>query len=167
MARLSPIMAEVKKFALRGGPVLGICNGFQILCEVGLLPGVLLRNRDLRFLSQFVQLRVEAVTPFTRAIAPGSIITCPIAHGEGNFFADPQTVAELEDEQRVVFRYCDVDGAITAAANPNGSLNSIAGICSRERNVVGLMPHPERASELLVGGCGLDTGRAVFEGMIA
>ncbi len=152
IARFSPIMAAVKAFADRGGPVLGICNGFQILQESGLLPGAMLRNSDLRFHCEFVTIRVEQNdTPFTRLCKPGQVLKVPISHGEGNFFADPEVIAALEKDRRIVFRYATPDGQITDAANPNGSLASIAGVCSEQRNVVGLMPHPERACDTRLG----------------
>lgn len=166
LARLSPVMTEIKKFAAAGGPVLGVCNGFQILCEVGLLPGVLLRNRARKFLSQFVTLKVENVsTPFSRGYSLGALITCPIAHGEGNFFCDPATLEKLESDGQVVFRYCNSQGIVDPSdinSNPNGSLNAIAGICNDAGNVVGLMPHPERASEAIVGAFGAKSGFQVF-----
>ena len=166
IAKLSPVMNEVKKFAAQGRPVIGVCNGFQILCETGLLPGALLQNIGMRFLSQFVHVKVEqASTPFTRSISPGTVITCPIAHFEGNFYADASTIEALESEERVLFRYCTATGEVnhnSRVSNPNGAINSIAGICNASRNVVGLMPHPERSAELLVGGIGGETGRAVF-----
>jgi phosphoribosylformylglycinamidine synthase len=153
IARFSPVMAAVKEFAAAGHPVLGICNGFQILTECGMLPGALLRNRDLKFHCEFVGVRVErADTPFTALCTPGQVLQLPIAHGEGNYFAAPEVIEELERTNRVVFRYATPSGAITDAANPNGSLNNIAGICNERRNVVGLMPHPERACEMAVGG---------------
>lgn len=162
LAKLSPVMMEVSKFAKCGGLVIGICNGFQILCEAGLLPGVLLQNVQRRFLSQFVNLRVErAGTPLTKALALGSVVTCPIAHFEGNFFAPPEMLERIEGDGHVVFRYCDEAGKVAAAdlsINPNGSLNSIAGICSADGHVVGLMPHPERAIEQRVGSIGRATG---------
>jgi len=171
LAKLSPIMAEVAKFADQGGPVLGICNGFQILCEAGLLPGVLLQNVQRRFLSRFVHVKVErSDTAFTRGIGAGAVITCPIAHFEGNYFAASETIAELEGEGRVVFRYCDPAGAVDASSldsNPNGAINAIAGITNKRRNVVGLMPHPERSVEALVGGAGQDTGLPIFSGSIS
>jgi len=160
IARFSPVMRSVIELAHDGGLVLGICNGFQILCEAGLLPGALLRNRDLRFICEHVNVRVErADTPFTSACVEGQVLSMPIAHGEGNYFCDPETLAELEREGRIIFRYCTPEGDVTEEANPNGSLDGIAGICSRERNVLGLMPHPERASESLLGS---NDGRQVF-----
>jgi phosphoribosylformylglycinamidine synthase len=152
IARFSPVMTAVTRFAASGGPVLGICNGFQILLECGLLPGAMLRNRDLKFHCEFVGLRVERTdTPFTGLAAAGQVLRVPIAHGEGNYYAPPETMAELEAEGRVVFRYADARGEATAEANPNGSLANVAGICNAARNVVGLMPHPERACEQAVG----------------
>jgi phosphoribosylformylglycinamidine synthase subunit PurQ / glutaminase len=152
IARFSPVMKSVVEFANAGGLVLGICNGFQILCEAGLLPGALLRNRDLKFICGHINIRVESSgTPFTSACSAGQVISIPIAHGEGNFFCDRRTLDELEGEGRIIFRYCDANGVVNADANPNGSLNNIAGICNRERNVLGMMPHPERASESLLG----------------
>jgi len=163
IARFSPVMRSVVEFARDGGLVLGICNGFQILCESGLLPGALLRNRDLKFICEHVHVKVEQTnTPFTSAYAPGQVVSAPIAHGEGNYFCDEQTLAELEGEGRVIFRYCDADGQVTEEANPNGSLNNIAGICNRERNVLGLMPHPERVAESMLG---CKDGRAMFLSM--
>lgn len=152
IARFSPVMREVVRFAADGGAVLGICNGFQVLLEAGLLPGVLLRNRSLRFVCRHVHLRVDnARTPFTRLYRSGEVITLPVAHGEGNYFADPGTLEELDREGRVVFRYCDAGGNVTGEANPNGSLSGIAGIVNRGGNVLGLMPHPERAADPLLG----------------
>ena len=157
IARFSPIMAEVARFAERGGPVLGICNGFQVLLEAGLLPGAMVRNRDIKFVSRHVHVRVEQPdTPFTASCAPGQVLKLPVAHGEGNYFADPATLAELEGNRQIVFRYTDPAGELSEAANPNGSLGNIAGICNQGRNVVGLMPHPERACEVSLGsadGC--------------
>ena len=165
IARFSPVMAAVAEFARRGGPVLGICNGFQILLEAGLLPGAMLRNRDLKFHCEHVRVRVEqSDTPFTLRAARGQILKLPVAHGEGNYFADPEVVRTLESAGRVIFRYCDVGGQITDAANPNGSINNIAGICSEGRNVVGLMPHPERACERVLGS---DDGLVLFESVVA
>ena len=152
IARFSPIMSAVKAFADRGGPVLGICNGFQVLLEAGLLPGAMVRNDRIKFVSRLVPVRVEQTdTPFTTACASQQVLHMPVAHGEGNFYADPQTLADLEAHRQVVFRYSNPTGEVSAAHNPNGSLNSIAGICNRQRNVVGLMPHPERATEAQLG----------------
>jgi phosphoribosylformylglycinamidine synthase len=165
IARFSPIMPAVVDFARAGGPVLGICNGFQVLLEAGLLPGAMLRNRDVRYHCEHVIVRVEQTdTPFTETASKGQLLRLPIAHGEGNYFADPETIAELEATRRVIFRYCDEHGAATPAANPNGALNNIAGICSEARNVVGLMPHPERACEGVLGSA---DGRVMFESVLA
>jgi phosphoribosylformylglycinamidine synthase I len=165
LARFSPVMASVKEFAARGGFVLGICNGFQVLCEAGLLPGALLRNRDLHFVCAHIQVRIETTdTPFTNELVRGEVLRIPIAHGEGNYTCDPATLAELQREDRIVFRYCDLAGQLTAAANPNGSLDAIAGICNRARNVLGLMPHPERACEDLLGSA---DGRGIFRSLSA
>jgi phosphoribosylformylglycinamidine synthase subunit PurQ / glutaminase len=152
IARFSPIMPAILDFARAGGPVLGICNGFQVLLEAGLLPGAMLRNRDLKFHCEHVTVRVEQNdTPFTAAAAKGQILRLPIAHGEGNYYADAEAIRELEAERRVVFRYADAHGEVTDAANPNGAARNIAGICNAARNVVGLMPHPERACEPTLG----------------
>jgi phosphoribosylformylglycinamidine synthase subunit PurQ / glutaminase len=143
--------------------VLGICNGFQILCEAGLLPGALIRNRDLHFICDYVQVRVESTnTPFTHELKAGSVLRMPIAHADGNFVCDDATLDELQREDRIVFRYCAPDGQVTDAANPNGSRDNIAGICNHERNVMGLMPHPERACEDLLGS---SDGRDVFRSL--
>jgi phosphoribosylformylglycinamidine synthase len=164
IARFSPVMAAVGEFARGGGPVLGICNGFQILCEAHLLPGAMLRNRDLKFHCEHVSIRVEQTdTLFTSRAVKGQVLRIPIAHGEGNFYAEPDVVAELEAAGRVVFRYCDSHGQVVDAANPNGSVNGIAGICNAQRNVVGLMPHPERACEPSLGSA---DGRVLFESVI-
>jgi phosphoribosylformylglycinamidine synthase len=154
MARFSPIMAAVKRFAEAGGPVLGTCNGFQVLCEAGLLPGVLLRNRDLAFICDDAQhVRVErAAAPFTSRARPGQALRIPIKHGEGRYQLGPEEVARLESAGRVVLRYCTPAGDVTDAANPNGSVANIAGICNEAGNVMGLMPHPEHAVEGLTGG---------------
>ncbi len=164
IARFSPIMQEVRAFAAAGGRVLGICNGFQILCESGLLPGALLRNKGLKFLCQHVQIRVENVrTDFTRALRKGQVLRIPIAHFDGSYYAPPRVLREIERRGQVVFRYCDPDGEVTAAANVNGSLNAIAGVRNDRGNVLGLMPHPERASERLLGSA---DGRGIFESVI-
>ncbi|MEO8055723.1 MAG: phosphoribosylformylglycinamidine synthase subunit PurQ [Acidobacteriota bacterium] len=153
MARFSPVMESVAAFAAQGGGVLGICNGFQILCEAGLLPGAMLRNAGLRFVCRDVWLRVESKrTPFTLAINRGDVLRMPIAHGDGNWTADPSVFAEMKARDQVVFRYVSADGTQGGAANPNGSLDDVAGICNVEGNVVGLMPHPERAADPLLGG---------------
>lgn len=171
LAKLSPIMAEVRAFAAKGGPVIGICNGFQILCEAGLLPGVLLQNMRRRFLSQFVHFKIESnLTPWTRGLSQGEVLCAPVAHFEGNYFADEETLKSLEGEGQVVFRYCNSEGKVDNSdfsCNPNGAAHSIAGICSSQRNVVGLMPHPERAAEKLVGAFARDSGRRLFEASIA
>jgi phosphoribosylformylglycinamidine synthase len=152
IARFSPIMKAVNEFAAAGGPVLGICNGFQVLLEAALLPGAMLRNRSLHFRCEHVHVAVEQTdTPFTGACVPQQRLRIPIAHGEGNYYAEPDVVAKLEANRQIIFRYVDASGARTDAANPNGSVNNIAGICNEARNVVGLMPHPERACELAVG----------------
>ncbi|HEY7293962.1 MAG TPA: phosphoribosylformylglycinamidine synthase subunit PurQ [Dehalococcoidia bacterium] len=153
IARFSPVMDAVVQHARAGRPVFGICNGFQILCEAGLLPGALMRNASLQFRCQDVQLRTETVrSPFTATCTAGQVLRIPISHGDGNYYADAETLARLNDEDRVAFRYCTADGAVTAAANPNGSLENIAGILNEQRNVLGMMPHPERAMEALTGG---------------
>jgi phosphoribosylformylglycinamidine synthase subunit PurQ / glutaminase len=152
MARFSPIMREVQSFAARGGPVLGICNGFQVLLEAGMLPGAMLRNKDLKFLCQHVYVRVEQTdTPFTSSCRRGQVLRIPIAHGEGNYFAEPEVIAKLEANRQIVFRYTDAEGTVTSEGNPNGSAAAIAGLCNERRNVVGLMPHPERACEPALG----------------
>jgi phosphoribosylformylglycinamidine synthase len=164
IARFSPIMPAVIDFAKRGGPVLGICNGFQVLLEAGLLPGAMLRNRDLRYHCEHIIMRVEQTdTPFTEAASKGQLLRIPIAHGEGNYFADSETLAVLEAERRVIFRYCNERGEVTDAANPNGAIHNIAGICNAARNVVGLMPHPERACEAALGSA---DGRVMFESVV-
>ena len=167
IASHAPVMQAVKQFAGRGGLVLGICNGFQILLEAGLLPGAMLRNRRLKFLCRDVHLRVEnTATPFTSACGAGQVLRMPIAHMEGNYFCDAQTLAALERNGQIVFRYATPTGEVvdTEEANPNGALANIAGICNAEHNVLGLMPHPERASEPLFGSA---DGRLIFESMIS
>jgi phosphoribosylformylglycinamidine synthase I len=165
IARFSPIMTAVNEFAGQGGPVLGICNGFQILLEAGLLPGAMLRNRDLKFHCEHVQVRVEQTdTPFTHRAVRGQVLKIPIAHGEGNYFADAETIRDLESSGRVVFRYCDSGGQVTSESNPNGATNNIAGICSVARNIVGLMPHPERACETVLGSA---DGLVLFESVVS
>ncbi len=166
LASHSPVLGAVKKFAERGGLVLGICNGFQILLEAGLLPGAMLRNRRLKFLCRFVHLRVETTdTPFTTACQAGQVLKMPIAHMDGNYFAGEATLRELERNHQIVFRYATPAGEIVddAEANPNGALANIAGICNRERNVLGLMPHPDRSSEALMGST---DGLAIFQSLV-
>ncbi len=165
LARFSPVMTAVKAFAESGRFVLGICNGFQILCEAGLLPGALIRNRDLHFICDHVRVRVETTeTPFTNALRADSVLSIPIAHAEGNYVCDDETHRELAGEDRIVLRYCDERGQVTKESNPNGSRDSIAGICNRARNVLGLMPHPERACEDLLGSA---DGRDIFRSLAA
>ena len=164
IARFSPVMAAVGEFARRGGPVLGICNGFQILQEAELLPGAMLRNRGVKFLSQPVHIRVERDdTIATAGLEVGAVLTMPIAHGEGNFYAAPDEMARLEGEGQVVFRYTTRDGRLDAEANVNGSTASVAGVCNRPRNVVGLMPHPERASESQLGSA---DGKGILDALV-
>jgi phosphoribosylformylglycinamidine synthase subunit PurQ / glutaminase len=163
IARFSPVMQAVRSFAAAGGPVLGIGNGFQILCEAGLLPGALMRNRTLKFICRFVNLRVEATdTPFTHLYEAGQVLDIPIAHASGNYYCDAGTLDELRRERRIIFRYCDGQGRATDRADPSGSLDNIAGICNRERNILGLMPHPERASEEALGS---SDGRTLFQSL--
>jgi len=164
IAKFSPVMESVRKFADGGGLVLGICNGFQILCESGLLPGALLPNVGLKYVCKPVQVRVENVeTPFTNACSRGDVLTIPIGHMAGNYFCDEDTRAELQRDNRVVFRYSTLTGEITTAANPNGSLDNIAGTCSAGGNVVGMMPHPERAAEPELG---CTDGVRIFQSMV-
>ena len=163
LASFSPVMSAVKEFAARGGFVLGICNGFQILCESGLLPGALIRNRELHFICKHVHVRAESAdTPFTNELARGRVLHLPIAHAEGNYVCDDETLRELQSEDRIIFRYCDERGQLSEEANCNGSRDHIAGICNRERNVLGLMPHPERACEDLLGS---SDGRDIFRSL--
>ncbi len=165
IARFSPIMKEVAQFAEKGGPVLGICNGFQILTESHLLPGVLMRNRSLKFICDYTHVRVESdQTSFTSKVKPKTVLRIPIAHGDGNFFIGEEGLKALEGEGQVVFRYVDSAGEPTEESNPNGSINNIAGICNKKRNVVALMPHPERVSEEILGS---DQGKIIFESMLA
>jgi phosphoribosylformylglycinamidine synthase I len=165
IARFSPIMNAVQRFAEDGGLVIGICNGFQILLEAGMLPGAMHQNEGLKFVCRLVNLRVENNgTPYTTGYERGQVVKVPIAHHEGNYFIDQDGLAEIEANGQVVVRYCDEAGETTAAANPNGSLGNIAGVCNRERNVFGLMPHPERVCDEIVGGT---DGRGVFESIIS
>ena len=165
IARFSPVMQAVKQFADNGGLVLGICNGFQVLTEAGLLPGALVRNRDLHFHCEHIYLKTAtADSAFTRRIPADRLLRIPIAHGEGCYFADESTLAQLRANHQVLWRYVNAQGEITDAANPNGSLDNIAGVCNERRNVAGLMPHPERACEPLLGS---DDGRLIFESLIA
>jgi phosphoribosylformylglycinamidine synthase I len=164
IARFSPIMQAVKAFAAAGGPVLGICNGFQILLEAGLLPGAMLRNRSLQYRCEHVHVRVEQTdTPFTSAATAGQVLRIPIGHGEGNYFAPPDLLQTLEANRQVILRYTDPEGQIADGSNPNGSVNAIASVCNEARNVVGMMPHPERACEALLGGV---DGRLIFESVV-
>jgi phosphoribosylformylglycinamidine synthase subunit PurQ / glutaminase len=164
IARFSPVMEAVQQFAANGGLVLGICNGFQILCEAGLLPGALVRNRSLQFRCEHVYLKTETPnSPFTSKVPAGKIMRIPVAHGEGCFFADESTMAQLKANNQILWRYVNAQGEVTPAASPNGSLENIAGICNKTRNVAGLMPHPERASEDSLGSA---DGRLIFESMI-
>jgi phosphoribosylformylglycinamidine synthase I len=165
IAHFSPIMQSVKRFAAAGGLVLGICNGFQILTESGLLPGALMRNAGLKYICRQVYLRVETVnSPFTQACRTGDVLKVPIGHMEGNYFCDDATLQQLEAQDRIAFRYCGPDGAVTEAANPNGSRHNIAGVLNEGRNVLGMMPHPDRSSESLLGS---SDGRQIFDSMIA
>lgn len=165
LAKFAPIMTSIRSHADSGGLVLGICNGFQVLTEAGLLPGALMRNAHLRFLSRDVHLLTEeADTPFTAEMTRGQVMRAPIAHGEGNYYASEEVLDELERNRQVIFRYCDEEGRVTAASNPNGSARNIAGICNTRRNVLGLMPHPERASESIIGN---DQGLAMFRSIAA
>ncbi|MBU0651020.1 phosphoribosylformylglycinamidine synthase subunit PurQ [bacterium] len=165
IAKFSPIMKEVVKFANNGGLVIGICNGFQILLESGLLPGAMKRNKNLHFICKYINLKVENTdTPFTNKFKKGDIIRVPIAHGEGNYHSGEKYLKEVEDNNQVIFRYCDENGVINEDTNPNGSLNNIAGICNKKFNVLGMMPHPERCSEKVMLG---EDGRKIFESIIS
>ena len=168
IARFSPIMDSVIRFARDGGPILGSCNGFQILCEAGLLPGALLRNTSLQYRCRWVHIRTESAdTPFTRTVRVGQVLQIPISHGEGRYHADPETLARLKGNGQIVFRYSTPDGRLAEEANPNGSLAHIAGVCNDGRNVLGLMPHPERAAEALLGSTdGLPLFRGVLEALL-
>lgn len=164
IARFSPIMKAVKRFAAGGGRVLGICNGFQILLEAGLLPGAMLKNVQLKFICRHVHIRVETTaTPYTVRCATGQVLRVPVAHHEGNYYADEATLEDLRRHDQIVFRYCEPDGQLSWAANPNGSLDNIAGICNRERTVLGMMPHPERAAEAILTST---DGKIVFESLM-
>ena len=163
IARFSPVMQSVKKFAAEGGPVLGICNGFQILCESGLLPGALLRNAGLKYICKQIYLRTETTeSPFTQILRKGQVLKLPIGHMEGNYFCSPETLAELNRSGRVAFRYVTASGEAAAGANPNGSLDNIAGVLNEQRNVLGMMPHPDRSSENILGS---SDGLLLFESM--
>ena len=164
IAKFSPVMTAVQEFAAQGRPVIGICNGFQILCEAGLLPGVLRRNRDLEFRCQWANLLTERTdTPFTLSCQPGQVLKVPVSHGEGNYYAAESTIAQLEAEGRILFRYCQASGEVTDSANPNGSVHNIAGIINQRGNVLGMMPHPERSCEALLGSA---DGNLIFQSII-
>jgi phosphoribosylformylglycinamidine synthase len=165
IARFSPVMQSVRRFAADGGLVLGICNGFQILCEAGLLPGALMRNAGLKYICKQVHLRTETTdSPFTSTLGKGQVVKIPIGHMEGNYFCDGETLAALKSDDRIAFRYSEPSGEITGAANPNGSLENIAGILNEKRNVLGMMPHPDRSSEQLLGSA---DGFLIFQAMVA
>ncbi len=164
IGKFSPIMKEVRRFACDGGLILGICNGFQVLLETDLLPGAMMRNRSLKFICKDLYLRLEEDdTPFTNRGRVGDVLKMPIAHFDGNYFVDDKTLQELEENHQILFRYCDHNGDVTTDANPNGALRNIAGICNRERNILGMMPHPERCSESILGN---EDGRLIFESII-
>ncbi len=164
IARFSPVMESVSRFAAEGGPVLGICNGFQILCEAGLLPGALLRNAGLHYICKQVHLRTETVdSAFTNQLRKGQVLQVPIGHMEGNYFCDSETLAALEREDRIAFRYSTAQGEVTPGANPNGSLSNIAGILNQRRNVLGMMPHPDRSSEAILGS---SDGFTIFSSLL-
>ena len=164
IARFAPVMAAVQAFAASGRPVIGICNGFQVLCEAGLLPGVLMRNRHLEYRCQWTGLRTERIdSPFTSRCQPGQLLRIPVSHGEGNYFAEPHTLDSLEANGQVLFRYCEASGEITEQANPNGSARNIAGITNAAGNVLGMMPHPERSAEQLLGS---EDGNLIFLSII-
>jgi len=164
IAKFSPVMTAVQEFVAQGRPVIGICNGFQILCEAGLLPGVLRRNRELEFRCQWANLLTERTdTPFTLSCQPGQVLKVPVSHGEGNYYAAESTVAQLEADGRILFRYCQASGEVTDLANPNGSVHNIAGILNQRGNVLGMMPHPERSCEALLGSA---DGNLIFQSII-
>lgn len=165
VAQFSPVMDEIKRHAKRGGAVIGICNGFQILLEAGLLPGAMRRNRDLHFICKYVHLRVESQkTPFSKQLAKGDVLEIPVAHGEGNYYCDKKTLAELKANNQIIFRYSDVDGNVNDGTNPNGSVDNIAGICNKKGNVLGMMPHPERCMEPEMGSI---DGQELFLSLLA
>ncbi len=165
IARFSPVMKSVADFAAKGGLVIGVCNGFQILCEAGLLPGALLRNKGLQFICQNVYIKVEQTdTPFTNSCKLGQVLKIPIAHGEGNYFIDPEGLKRLKENRQIVVRYCDRNGDLTPESNPNGSLDNIAGICNEKRNVFGLMPHPDRSGEDILGS---HDGQFIWKSILA
>lgn len=165
IARFSPVMKAVGKFASEGRPVIGICNGFQILVEAGLLPGALIKNSSLRFVCKWINIRVENTnTPFTHLMRRGDLLKIPVAHGEGNYFANPDGILKLNENSQVVFRYCNEKREITLETNPNGSIENIAGICNSKGNILGMMPHPERCCEETIGG---EDGRVIFESLIS
>jgi phosphoribosylformylglycinamidine synthase len=164
LAKFSPVMRSVKEFADKGGMVIGICNGFQILCEAGLLPGALLRNVGMKYVCKFLHLRTETTnTSFTNTLSKGQLLHIPIGHGDGNYFADADVLKRIEDNDQVAFRYVTAEGQVTRDANPNGSLNNIAGIVNEGRNLLGMMPHPDRSSESILGS---SDGRLIFESMV-
>ncbi|MEK6691733.1 MAG: phosphoribosylformylglycinamidine synthase subunit PurQ [Nitrospirota bacterium] len=164
IARFSPVMKAVERFAKNGGLVLGICNGFQILLEAGLLPGAMMRNKDLKFICKNVYVKVEKTDiPYTKACKKSQVLKIPIAHAEGNYYADPEILKSLEENRQIVFRYSTRNGEITEESNPNGAVNNIAGICNKEGNILGMMPHPERCSERVIGN---EDGRLIFESLI-
>jgi len=164
ISKFSPLMQEVVEFVEKGGLVLGICNGFQVLLELGLLPGAMLRNKNLKFICQFVHLKIENDnTPFTRKGKKGQVLSIPIAHYEGNYFAPPETIQELKENDQIILRYSDTDGKISEEANVNGSLENIAGLINKSGNIMGMMPHPERASEMILGS---EDGKIIFESII-
>lgn len=164
LAKFSPVMGAIRDFAKKGGLVFGICNGFQILTEAGLLPGALMRNIGTKYVCKFLHLRTETVdTPFTNLLAKGQLLYIPIGHGDGNYYADADTLKRIEDNNQVVFRYVDAGGQATPEANPNGSLHNIAGIVNEQRNVLGMMPHPDRSSESILGS---SDGKLIFESMV-